>query len=670
MIARTIIFAVFAAAGLLTLSAPAQQLKPTEIVYSRLPNNVNAPPIGTNQPTIWIVGQDGTNDRFLTNGTAPRVSDDGRFLLFKRFTRHPSFFNPFGGFADFFVRELATGTETLILAINFDQGSWGHYFSPESNQGNFEIIADDSCLMYKFNRNGSGITFLYPTSVPAICADDFPSVRRGGDQLIAFHNLSTDSTNGGGLFTVGINGVGRQKIPNTSCGDINATWANDGQFIGYGSYYLTCGASFPQSSYPYFINNLWKIKADGTAKQQLTNFTPGDCGSPSTNCLTFGMVWTEDNSKLITAGRINGVTGLFAFNTNGSAAFAQIPISPGNAPDFVGGIVQPRVDQNVVAIGGGLTTGGTYSLVSTIGEPVAGVTSSGAPYTLESGFWALPQSGMDAPFDFDGDGKTDIAIFRPSGAEWWINRSTNGSTFAAQFGASTDRITPGDFTGDRKTDIAFFRPSTGEWYILRSEDFSFFAFPFGTNGDAPAPADFDGDGKTDAAVYRPSNSAWFIRRSTDGGATIETFGSAGDVPVVSDYDGDGKADIAIYRPSLGQWWVKRSTAAVIAFTFGESLDKPVQGDYTGDGKSDVAFWRPSTGQWFILRSEDYSFYAVPFGVSSDIPAPGDYDGDGKFDTAVFRPSGATWFVDRTTSGTLIQQFGATGDRPVPNAFVP
>jgi hypothetical protein len=104
--------------------------------------------------------------------------------------------------------------------------------------------------------------------------------------------------------------------------------------------------------------------------------------------------------------------------------------------------------------------------------------------------------------------------------------------------------------------------------------------------------------------------------------------------------------------------------------FGVSTDKPVQGDYTGDGKADVAFWRPSTGEWYILRSENMSFYSVPFGTATDIPAAGDYDGDGKFDTTVFRPSVATWFIQRSTAGTLIQQFGANGDRPVPNAFVP
>ena len=96
-------------------------------------------------------------------------------------------------------------------------------------------------------------------------------------------------------------------------------------------------------------------------------------------------------------------------------------------------------------------------------------------------------------FDFDGDGKTDISIFRPSVGEWWYSRSSDGDVKAGQFGTSTDIITSGDFTGDGKADWAFFRPSTGFWFILRSEDGSFFSFPFGSNGDIPMPADFDGD---------------------------------------------------------------------------------------------------------------------------------------------------------------------------------
>ncbi len=274
-----------------------------------------------------------------------------------------------------------------------------------------------------------------------------------------------------------------------------------------------------------------------------------------------------------------------------------------------------------------------------------------------------------AQFDFDGDAKTDISIFRPSNGEWWIYKSSNGGNAAFQFGNGSDKVVPADFTGDGKTDVAIFRPSTGEWFILRSEDSSYYSFPFGLSGDIPAPGDFDNDGKADAAVFRPSNSTWYVQKST-GGTIIEQFGVSGDIPVVADYDADGKADIAIWRASAGQWWIQRSTLGTIAFTFGNSVDKPVQGDYTGDGKADVAIYRPSTGEWFILRSEDFSYYSYPFGISGDVPSPGDYDGDGRFDATVFRPSQSTWYVQRSTAGTLIQQFGISGDKPVPNAFVP
>jgi hypothetical protein len=275
-----------------------------------------------------------------------------------------------------------------------------------------------------------------------------------------------------------------------------------------------------------------------------------------------------------------------------------------------------------------------------------------------------------ARFDFDGDGKSDVGIFRPSVGEWWYLRSSNGQVPAFQFGAGTDKIVPADYTGDGKTDIAFYRPSTGEWYIIRSENLSYFSFPFGASEDIPVPADYDNDGKADPAVFRPSAGLWVIQRSSDNGTTFASFGTNGDVPVPADYDGDGRADIAIYRPSVNQWWLNRTTAGVIAFGFGVPGAKVVQGDYTGDGKSDVAFWQPSTGEWFVLRSENLSYYSVPFGITPDVPAPGDYDGDGKFDTTVFRPASGSWFIQRSTTGFVSVPFGTSGDRPLANAFIP
>jgi hypothetical protein len=272
-------------------------------------------------------------------------------------------------------------------------------------------------------------------------------------------------------------------------------------------------------------------------------------------------------------------------------------------------------------------------------------------------------------FDFEGDGVADIAIFRPANGQWWFQESSTNTVRAFQFGTATDKPVPADYDGDGKTDVAIFRPSTGEWFVLRSSNLTFFSAPFGVSTDNPAPADYEGDGFDDIAVFRASEGVWYIARSS-GGTQIAPWGSPGDIPMQADYDGDGLSDLAIFRPSNGQWWLNRTMSGITAVTFGTGTDKPVPADYTGDGKTDIAIWRPANGSWYVLRSEDNSFYAAPFGVNGDIPAAADFDGDGEADLAVFRPDGANWFILRTTQGILIQQFGLTGDLPVPSAFVP
>ncbi len=318
----------------------------------------------------------------------------------------------------------------------------------------------------------------------------------------------------------------------------------------------------------------------------------------------------------------------------------------------------------------------TDSSVSSTGVNVDGV-------QIVSSYNCAPiNPGGNAPMDFDGDGKTDVSIFRanpttildnaaPEGStsQWWLLRSSNLSTLGVAFGLPSDILTPGDFTGDGKADIAFFRPSSNSWYVLRSEDMTFFAFPFGAAGDIPAPGNFDGDNKTDPAVFRPSIGTWFILRSSDSMVQAVPFGTAGDKPTVADYDGDGKDDVAVYRPTGNQWWQYRSTAGIIGYAFGAPGDQTVVGDYTGDGKADVAFFRPSTASWYVIRSEDASFFAFPWGAGTDIPAPGDYDGDGKSDAAVFRPSNGTWFIFGSTAGSIAVPFGSNGDTPVPHAYV-
>jgi hypothetical protein len=643
------LFAILAAVLFgMTAGVSAQILTPGELIYSRAANVEE----NCSSGAIWAVGQDGSNDRFITQGHHPRISPDGRYLMFKRFNGS-SLCSPFSITPEWWIRDLARRTETQI-AGNL-QPSTGHFFSPETNRDGRQIIFGDGAGICGMDRDGANKLCSYIPALDPIRGGGHPSVR-GTDYLLLVQNFMDNAD--GGLYTLDYNTLAnRQKIPNTVGRDLNPSWSNDGTKIAF--------AAYPNArAEPYFFTNLFKINADGSNRTQLTNIT-----QPFGEGFSYSLVWTKDNSAVINAAKLNGVAGIYKIATDGSGTILQIPISAGAAPEWVGGIAPVYSEQQVGSFGGGVTVGGDYQLIDTIGQAFAGQVSDGGGYNLQSGFWES-FSSRKSPFDFDGDGKTDIGIFRPFNGQWWIQRSSTGITFALQFGSASDKIAPADYTGDGKTDVAFFRPSTGFWFVFRSEDYSFYSFPFGTNGDIPVAGDFDSDGKADAGVFRPSTATWYIRKSSDGSAIIQQFGQTGDVPVVADYDGDGRSDIAIYRVAQGEWWILRSTAGIISFQFGNSADKPVQGDYTGDGKTDVAIFRPSTGQWFVLRSENQSYYSFAFGTAGDIPSPGDFDGDGKFDATIFRPSSSTWYSQRTTAGTLIQNFGQSDDQPVPNAFVP
>lgn len=373
---------------------------------------------------------------------------------------------------------------------------------------------------------------------------------------------------------------------------------------------------------------------------------------PNGKIIVVGHTEISGNGLDILVARLNANGSLDTSFGNGGRVFTQVAPAPLSDYSFD---VALQADGKIV-VAGKMNAGGLFDFDAILLRYVGGDIPS-------------PQK----PFDFDGDGKTDISIFRPTGSEWWYLRSSDNQNRTFQFGNSSDKLVPADFTGDGKTDIAVFKPSTREWFVLRSEDSSFYSFTFGAAGDIPQVGDFEGDGRADAAVFRPSSALWFVSLSS-GGTRIQQFGAPDDFPAVADYDGDGKTDIAIIRFNGGLgvewWWYRSSVSSTIAYVLGTPTDIPVRGDYTGDGKADVAFWRPSTGEWFVLRSESPSYYAAPFGATGDIPVPGDYDGDGTFDLAVFRPSNRTWYLLRSTAGFTAVQFGLSNDKPVPTAFFP
>ncbi len=270
--------------------------------------------------------------------------------------------------------------------------------------------------------------------------------------------------------------------------------------------------------------------------------------------------------------------------------------------------------------------------------------------------------------DFDGDGRTDIAIYRPHG-NWYQMRSLNNIFYARPgFGDPDDKVMPGDFDGDGQSEIGVYRPSTGEWFTIDSSNGLYKIRQWGMSNDVPVMGDYDGDGKTDLAVFRPSQGVWYIRLSSNNSMRAQPWGLADDIPVSGDFDGDRKTDIAVFRPSTGAWYILNSANNTLrSQLWGAMGDKIVPGDYDGDRTTDIAVFRPTEGAWYVLRSSDEQFSATIWGINMDVPVPADYDGDGKTDVAVYR-DGAWYMLYSSNQSIQVRFFGLPTDLPIPAIY--
>jgi len=375
----------------------------------------------------------------------------------------------------------------------------------------------------------------------------------------------------------------------------------------------------------------------------------------------------------IVAGATNDTVDLFVNPTLGGAE----PAATISAPDVAGTDINP----GSVALRQG--TAATSPTVKADGIRVSN--------TWASLLTAPPSQHV---VDFNGDGKSDFAVVRNTGGgangqiTWFINYGGTGTTVASAWGLAGDFFVPVDYDGDQKTDIAIWRagaPTVAAFYILQSATNTVRVEAFGQTGDDPSVVgDYSGDGKADLAVYRAGANAgdastWFYR-ATSGGPVIYTpWGQNGDFPAPGDYDGDGKSDFVVQRNNGGgqaRFWMNQTSAGFNSIVFGTPTDVIVPGDYDGDGKTDIAVVRGSAGQlnWYIRPSSTGVISGTPtaiFGASAtDFPTHGDYDGDGKTDVAIWRPSatpGASLFwYQGSASGPFGVPFGQNGDYPVAN----
>lgn len=322
------------------------------------------------------------------------------------------------------------------------------------------------------------------------------------------------------------------------------------------------------------------------------------------------------------------------------------------------------------------------------------------PFKLEgtrAGAPAIPRTRL---LDFDGDNISDYAIVRSFAvgqrSDWWI-RGSGGTNSVIPLGAGVglsggDRSTPADFDGDGKTDAAVWQsgaPGVAAFHIIQSSTGTLRSELFGqTNDDPSIVGDFDGDGKADPAVYRSGASGTFYYRgslSNPGGATTAVaWGAAGDNALAGDFDGDGKRDFAIVRESggLATHWRLMATGSTQTFQYGLATDRFVTGDFDKDNRTDTVALRASGSvfTWFLLKSSDSTIVIENYGnPTTDYPITGDYDGDGRNDFGVWRSGSGTdngyFFIRNSNSARTFTKWGsssanlASPDYPVANFTV-
>ena len=503
-------------------------------------------------------------------------------------------------------------------------------------QPNGQIVYGANNFLRRLNSNGS----LDGTFTPTILGDVYRIVLQLDGKILI-----------GGSFTQ-VNGMGRNGIAR-----LNFDGTLDGSFNPFGGASgivhdveiqtdgkVIIAGQFTGVNFDLNRKYIARLNVDGSLDGTYT---------PSVNAPVYALRLQPDG-RLLIGGDMTLVNGVARMR------FARLNANGSLEPTF-----NIAVNDTVLTIevqaDGKIVYGGEFTRTN-------GISTVGIGRLLNPTIPAVP---VRTPFDFDGDGKADISVFRSSTNRWYEALST-GPVVEETFGSAGDVLAPADFDGDGKTDEAIFRPSSGQWWYKSSVDGSLIANTFGANGDIPRPSDFDGDGKADLVLFRPSSSTWYRFGSSAGAVPNVVFGAAGDQPLVGDFDGDGKGDLAIFRPSNGDWWYAASGSggAFRNVHWGQSGDIPVPADYDADGKTDYAVFRPSDGGWYIYNSGNGSFTTVAFGTNGDRPVAADYDGDGKADIAVYRPSQGLWYLLRSTAGFAGYQFGISTDTAIPGALIP
>jgi hypothetical protein len=218
------------------------------------------------------------------------------------------------------------------------------------------------------------------------------------------------------------------------------------------------------------------------------------------------------------------------------------------------------------------------------------------------------------PYDFNGDGKSDLLWQHTSGlpAIWFMNGTTEaGSANLRSSGPTWHAVSAADFNSDGKADILWQNDNgtPALWFMNGTTELggANLRNP-GSTWHAVAAADFNGDGKADILWQNDNGTPaiWFMNGTTElGGANLRNPGPAWHAVAAADFNGDGKADV-LWQNDNGTpaiWFMNGTTELG-----GANLRNPGPGwhavaaaEYNSDGKADIV-WQNDNGLpaiWFM-----------------------------------------------------------------------
>lgn len=217
----------------------------------------------------------------------------------------------------------------------------------------------------------------------------------------------------------------------------------------------------------------------------------------------------------------------------------------------------------------------------------------------------------------------------------WKLQLPNGERAISDFGQPDDLPLTGDFDGNGWSDIGLFRPGTGQFFLdtnLDGEADNEIQLTGMQLGDQPLVGDWDGDGVDTLGFFRPSDATWNLRdQNTSGEIDLRLFFIGADpkaIPLAGDWDGDSMDTLGMYLPDEGLVIYSNNLQADQGFSQRYNVAKnavPVPADWYGFGKDTLA--TVSDGQWLVHPNNQPCNFPnllqpFSFGQHSDAPVAG------------------------------------------------